>query len=877
MRFAIALFLCFVISFNAKSQHTIHVIDKTDLTPVSSAGVIFFKKGTFNNEQKDLTDEKGICHLPDVAGKYKIIVSHIGYYPYEDEIEISDIAIEKIVKLGRKETYLDTLIVTSKALPVEIAGDTLTFNASAIKVGEDATTEELLTKYPGVTIENGTLKINGEQVTAIMVNGERTSIADPLSLLKNLPASILNKAQYFERQTDQAVFTGVNDGNGAKTINLITKKEKGTIGKAFASAGTSDNYNAGINATALNIHQSFILTGFTNNTSQNASCNEDNINPPANNTGRVKSNGIDLSFSNSRRKNIKIDGGFSYNSLNNERSSELQRFFYYPSDSNKVYRETDNSISTNTSINANLRIEYNPDSTNSLIGAFSGRTSGDHLLSSFVGIGQQNNFINANSNALNSSKGASNYLNTDLAFRHRFSKKGRTISLSVGAAYNESSNHSEQIATNLFSSDSIYTNRQNKMATRGTKASVGLNYTEPFKSNRLQISYSYSYQSNDSRREVFDLKQPELTYSLVDTALSSNLNSPIQINKLSILYSISGKGKNYYNVGFDYQLLEILASQTFPYSNSINKLYNALLPQILVNQNFSKVTTLRLELHTITTTPTISQLQPVINNTNPILIYTGNMLLKQAFNPSLTFKITHINAKKGQNISLYGNISYTANYIANAQFSPPRDSLLANNILLSKDGMLMQPINLNNYFYASGSVSYGSPLEFIKCFVTINMGYSYRTIPSMINDIISRAKANVYSMGINLASNFNKKFDFTISSYNYYNTVNSQRRDNFLSGNITGKINFKPSARLILNSTAIRTFAAAQVSTTWNAYLAYKFLRSKSLESRIGIFNILKQTNSYLQTINDTYAERQSYSTIGRFIYLSVIFKINNF
>ena len=137
---------------------------------------------------------------------------------------------------------------------MEQKGDTTQYNADAFKTNPDATTEDLISKMPGVTVTNGSVKTQGEEVKRVLVDGNEFFADDPSLALKNLPAEIVDKVQVYDEMSDQSKFTGFDDGNYAKTINIITKtgKNNGQFGKVYAGYGTDDRYLAGGNINYFN-------------------------------------------------------------------------------------------------------------------------------------------------------------------------------------------------------------------------------------------------------------------------------------------------------------------------------------------------------------------------------------------------------------------------------------------------------------------------------------------------------------------------------------------------------------------------------------------------------------------------------------------------
>lgn len=167
-------------------------------------------------------------------GRFRLEITYIGSKNFTKEVFVGGKS-ENIgtIILEPSATNLGGVEIRGTAERAEQKGDTTQYNATAFKVTQDATTEDLVKKMPGITVENGTVKAHGEDVKRVLVDGKQFFGEDASVTLKNLPAEVVDKIQVFDKLSDQAAWSGFDDGSGQKTINIVTRnaKKTGQFGK----------------------------------------------------------------------------------------------------------------------------------------------------------------------------------------------------------------------------------------------------------------------------------------------------------------------------------------------------------------------------------------------------------------------------------------------------------------------------------------------------------------------------------------------------------------------------------------------------------------------------------------------------------------------
>ncbi|MCS6819176.1 MAG: carboxypeptidase-like regulatory domain-containing protein, partial [Chitinophagales bacterium] len=265
--FSISAICCF------NQQIIGYVYDKQERTPLSGVAVSLLKLQDSSFVSGALTDENGKYSISAGQGKFILRFSYLGYKTQLLGIELSgNIITTPPVYLEPSASVLKEVVVEGTAMRAAIKDDTLEMKADAYKANPDATSEELIQKMPGITIENGTVRAKGEEVRRVLVDGKPFFGNDPAAVLKNLPAEVVDRVQVFDQMSDQSRFTGFSDGNELRAINIITRpnRNNGIFGKIYAGYGYLDahRYHSGANINWFKGNRRISMLAMSNNINQ---------------------------------------------------------------------------------------------------------------------------------------------------------------------------------------------------------------------------------------------------------------------------------------------------------------------------------------------------------------------------------------------------------------------------------------------------------------------------------------------------------------------------------------------------------------------------------------------------------------------------------
>ena len=875
-----------------------------------------------------------------IQGAYRVKLSFIGYLPISKDVQIGAAPTD----LGLLEMKFDTILLDEVRVEavherVEVRGDTTVFNAAAFKVNPDATAEDLLAKMPGLVVENGAVTAQGETVTRVLVDGKEFFGSDPAAALKNLPSEIINKIEVYDRQSDQAQFTGFEDESTQKTINIITLtgKSNGQFGKMYGGYGTDDRYIGGGNINIFDNDRCISIIGMSNNVNQQNFAIDDLLGvvgqtggggrPPSapsgggrggdgggrggdgggfsrgggggstgsflvgNQGGLNTTHAVCVNYTDQFGSKLNVTGSYFFNASDNSSTSLSDREYYLTGNASQFYNENSTSSSDNLNHRFSGRIQYTIDDKNSII--FTPRLTtqsntaasylfGTNVLDTAEMLSQTtNNYVSDNS-GLNASG--------SLLYRRGFEKRGRTVSLNLSASANNTLGDNSQLSNNLFfddgSNDQIINQVTNSDVT-GTSYSARLSLTESVgETSQVQLNYSPSISNNDSERlaNSYDLRTG--LYNVLDPALSSQFDNTVVTQRGGVSYTKRGEGLRI-TLGSDIQNVSLTGDQTYPLVFDVDRSFSNIMPSVDVQLGASRQRSLRLSYRTNTNTPSISQLQDVIDNRNPLLLSSGNPDLDQSFTNTFSARFNTTNLQTGSIFFGFASMSFSNNQIGNESLIAEQDMVLDGDVSLLQGSQFSRPINVDGYKNFRSFLTFGRPASFIKSNLNLNAGVNWSETPGIINgqDNVSNQKG--LNGGLVISSNISPRLDFTLNqnfSYNISeNSIYPDLNSDYTNYRATGKITGMPTKALVLETSLtynkLGGLGAGFDDTSFllNAALGYKFLDGNGGEVRLIMADILNQNTNVSRSITEFYVEDNSSNVLGRYIILNFTYTLRNF
>ena len=918
---ALSFFILFAISPLIHAQYyrlSGNISDQQNKSTLPGATIILTDVRDTTKKYYVLSDNSGNFSISGLKKQsYKLSVIYLGYNKNDKSVDLNNINLNLgiIYMIPKSEIMKDVVVEGRTPITVQ-KGDTSEINANAFKTSSDATAEELLKKMPTISVVNGTVQAQGENVAQILVDGKPFFGDDPTIALRNLPADIIDKVQVYNKLSDQAQLTGFDDGNTSKTLNIITKKNKrnGIFGRIYAGFSPEDKYQAGENLNIFKDDRRISIISMSNNINQQNFSQTDLLGIAGNTSGGNRysmggsslnnfligqqsgvstTNSIGINYSDTWANKVKITGSYFFNNSANTLDQTIERQSVYP---RQITNEQSNANSKNWNNRLNLRIEWDIDTMNSLFvipklnfQTSSANTNIRNIVSDSLPLIQ--------TNTSNIASGFGYSLTNDLIIRHKFPKKGRTISvdLTTSDSYTNTRNtlltHQTQYIQNMASSDSTEsgTDLQNTSLNIGYTLSPNLVYTEPIgKIGLLQFSYNYSYTKNSSNQNAYNLYNTVMGLPPMDTAFSGDYYNTYVTNKGGVGFRLK-KDEISGMIGLNFQNTDLNETVTFPGSGQINHSYDNFLPMFMFNYKFSAKNYLRIMFRATLIAPTVSQLQNVINNANPQMLSTGNPDLNPEYDYSLITRFSYANPDRSTNFFLFLNATYSQNNVSNYAFTARKDTILAYGYNMSPGVTLNQPINiLGNYWNIISFMTYSFPLNFIECNMNLNTGLNYSKTPGKNNDLINYATDYVISQGIVIGSNVSDKIDFTVSYTGNFNIIQNSllpnTNNNYYSHSAGFKFGWTFWKGIVFQNEWINQYYKGLTSAIynqdillWNMSLGKKILKNNLGDLRLSVFDLLNQNSNINRVVTGTYIQDTRTNALQRFFMLTFTYTIKSF
>ncbi len=914
------------------------VYDSTDNSPLLGADVILYKLPENAKPIGRAADKTGSFSFTNLApAVYLLQVTYMGYNDMQDTIRLFRKSIlNRKLFLSRSAVETVDIEITGKAIPAVQKGDTIQFNANAFKTNPDASAEDLVAKVPGVQNDNGTLKAQGEEVKQVFVDGKQFFGDDPSIALRNLPADVVDKIQVYDRMSDQAAFTGFDDGNTSKAINIITKRNRrnGKFGKLYGGLGSDDRYATGGNLNIFNGDQRITLLGLGNNINrQNFSPQDilgtsDAASPMrggmfamgggpggggggggrrggggggggadisnfmvSNQSGITKTYSTGISYADTWNTNFQLNSSYFFNYANNTNRQSLHRDYYSLSSSSQTYDEQSTSGSDNYNHRLNMRAEYTIDTANSLL--FTPKMSFQDNSSSSKVLG-----VNSFSTSASSSANSADYVNHnslngnnfsgDLLFRHKFETPGRTFSVDLNGGSNAKTGDGGKLSFNDIGSMVDTVDQKTTQSVSGASMGATLNYTEPLsKGSILQFSANTSYNRDVSDKNGYNLNEVTGLYDLTDSVLSNSYENKYIYARGGVSYRLRGDKMNFTAETF-YQSSRLMGDQTFPRKSEVDKSFASLLPSVRYQYRVSRTNNLRLDYSTSINPPSISQLQNTIDNTNPLLLKTGNPDLVEEYTHRVRAHYMHTDLETGS--MLFGMLmfNYTQHPVSNAAFTAAKDTALSSMVVLSRGSQLTYPVNLDHSLSVRSFLNYGMMISAIRCNVNLFLSPSYGVSPGLTNGVQNISKILSSTQGITIASNVSEDIDFRLT---YNPSINRTRNDVAKSldnvytiQNASANFNWFIFPHVYIKSDFTyyynnysQTGADQRQYNLWNAGMGIKLFADRSADLKFEVFDILNQNKSVNRTVTETYIEDKNSLVIKQYFLVSFTYTIKLF
>lgn len=838
-----------------------------------------FPFGNPQNPQDFMFLRAAMSNPKSKALTFLIVATHSNGTKAQRWINLHDyVNFYKLSENNSFDITLPTLTLVNEIIPMEAAiikvqavtvkGDTTEMNAGSFKVNPDATAEDLVTKMPGVTSSNGQVQAQGEQVKKVLVDGKPFFGDDPNAALKNLPADVVNKIQIYDGKSEQSLFSGIDDGNTVKTMNIVTKSQfrNGLFGRGFAGYGRAietssesdmNKYKGGITINSFKGNRRLSFLSQTNNINEQNFSFEDLVGGmgggnrggnsgggggmgrmgmggmgsaanllTGNQSGITTTRAIGLNYSDQWSKSTEVSGSYFFNKTINNNDYNTNRTYITgdPATSLQLgYLDTNRNNTNNNSHRFNARFTIKLDSSNSLIIDSRASLQQNAVLNPLHAITFNGSGLTiSNLSNLNNTETTGIRSNLSVLWRHAYPKKGRTLSVEANPGINGQSGYTLLQNTNTWMGVDTKRDQKTSIDKLNQTFSGNLTFTESLDSNHYlaaTIATNINQNNTDRLANLYDALSGQ--YILLDTLFSSKFVNGYNSNKMGVSYRYQTYKWNV-TASLDAQIAQLNGSLSLPKSAELQRQFTSLLPGIQARYNMGSKKNLRLNYSTSNNAPSIDQLQPVTNNNNVMQLSTGNPLLVQDYQHSFFMRFFSVTPETGKNQFFMVNAQFSNNYISSKTIlgqSTPLWIQLNNTTLAGNNGAVDGSYSLNDSIFLSPGAQITLPINMNGYYNLRMFGSWGKTIKKLnINSNAGITVSHIPSM-IQLGNNLAKTNMATNPSAN---------AGLVLSSNISEKIDFNISGNAsysqVINSIQLGN---NQTYMSYNARAAMNFMPNK--------------------------------------------------
>jgi outer membrane receptor protein involved in Fe transport len=844
------------------------------------------------------------------TGKYILMISHPDFAEYVDILDITkDDDLGSLVMLT-KAVVLQNVIV--RGSPIRMKGDTLVFVADSFKTREGATVEDLLKRIPGMQVNaKGEITAQGEKVTKVLVDGDEFFGDDPTLATQNMIAKAVKEVEVYDKKSDQATFTGVDDGEKTKTINLKLKDEfkKGYFGKIKAAGGVPNSWENSAMINAFKDKRKFSVYGKMANTKETGlGWGENNqygggigTNMEMTDDGDMMmwNNGDDFggvgSFSGEGLPKAWMGGASYADKWNADKNSIVGAYRFQKlntdgnntqftqnivSDTQYLANEASNNWSSKWRHAGNMKSDLTIDSLQSFTITADGSYGKSISSSDFNSVSRmttklfEDQLVNKNQRRTNN-EGNNGAFNANILYKKKFAKKGRTLSVNLSEKYNSNSSTGYLFSRLELYQDGIYSSTDTtdqRKDNESTSINVGgrVAYTEPIGKNGLvEASYGYSLTNAEQKRLSYD--KVDGKFDELNDVFSNDYKFFTGTHKMGLGYRYNYK-KLVFGLGSDMALSNW--KQTDLFTDMVrNYNFTNFFPRANFSYKLGQYSRIRLNYSGNTRAPSINQLQPVQNNEDPLNIAIGNPNLKQSFRQNFNLGYNFYQVLKEQGMW------------ASINFNPSNNDFSSYDVV-EKGKRTYQTVNVNGNYSFGGYIGYNFKWKKADINFDFSLNPYFNVNNNFVNGVANKTTNNNYRFSIGTSKYKDKKYEVRLNldaGYTYSkSTVNAAVVTKYWTANpninltifLPKDFDFSTDADYNWRQTTV-IFPNNNNAFIWNASITKKIIKKQDLRVGIKVNDILNQNIGFRRDASSNYISERTYNVIRRYGLITMTWNFN--
>lgn len=795
MKRCIFIFLCMISHYLSAQSIEGMVVDQADQNALENASIVLLDTDSIMRYFTRTTSSGKFNFSKIEKGEYLLLVTYPKFEIYSQPLHVQNNPVDlKKIGINSQSNLLEEVVINQR-IPIKIKGDTIEYDAGSFETEKNAKLEDLLRRLPGLTVSaSGEITAQGKSVSKVLIDGEEFFGYDPKIAIRNVRADAVDKVQVYERKSEEAELTGIDDGVRLQTVNVVLKEEarSGIFGNANANIGTNHLFDANLFIAKFNRSERLAVTGNWNNMGNNGDASRIRTNNQI--IGHPQHKNVGMNYENNffeKKLHLTSSYNFSNNGMANESANYNRRIL----NDNQTQETTRESTSENDNRRHTLRsqIRYRIDSISNLNIRLDGGKGQQSSASTSSSNTLRNENVKANEfKSRNNSESDSENLNLRVDYRRRLNKKGRSLNLHLNTQTdNATSNNQVNEQTKLYDAlgiiqDTVVVDQTRLSENKSNNLGAAINISEPI-TKHLNLTLGYNVNSS-GRNALVNAYDNDADVMILDSLYSKNETNDAYTNGMNV------------NLNFHSEKLNInLSNRTMHRHQALTDSYRNIelsrnFWQNNLNANISyRITNnknLNIGYQNNTNVPSFSQLQPIQPPTNELYRQLGNPNLGRETNNNISFNFNKFSLLKASSFNINANSGFTKNAIVNRSIIDTEGRTTTTFV------NIQDHINWNGRIHANytrpilnGSVQLG---PFTSAQFSNNYGY--------INGDLNRSNNTNTQVGINSNKQNSKNIDFNVNvSLGVNNEVNSIQKE--------------------LNNTAFRSSANADLKY----FLPFKF------------------------------------------------------
>lgn len=895
MRFGFC-FLLILLSFLTYGQQTRSVSGTVQDTSNVNLEGVNVRLISASDTLSTTTDASGTFYFEEVrSADFRLVFSLLGFQLQDNFYRVNPLYLSNqliTVILKPQRNILKEVVVF--AVPIEIKGDTVQYNAAAYQFGEGALLEELLKKLQGVEVKrSGKVVAHGVPVSRVKVNNKDFFGGDVLTATRNLPAEIVENIQIIDDYGDQANFTGIKGSSPEKIINIMIKEDRnrGMFGQVTTGLGTDHRYLGSVSANSFDNERQLSVLGSVNNTNSSLfsfgdvtgaggreSTSSDLSSMIETDDGINKTNSVGLNFRNTLSEKITMYGGYVFVNRANETKgstditsnfqsgaivSEETRDLNSVNDRHTLVWNVESKLSDRTYLKVSPNLSYQ-------------MSNGDSDGASLI----ESGFLTTSRQIWSADESFSPRGDLDVFFNHRFKKEGRRFGMTIHGDLSEDDKENSVSESNIHI-DSSYTDplrrverySQSLFNDRDVKNfSLQGSFIEPIGDRSIiELNFEHTYASYNNSRKTINIGNYGSTLPVSDST-RLNYEYQYQIDRVGFNFQYNDD-QTTYTIGFGLQPT-ILRGHAHR-DTATNRYDMNLIPSLRVAYRINKFSNFSIYYQGKNNQPDFSQIQPIQDRTNSQNIVFGNPLLKSEFINQISLQYRSFDLKSGNS------------FFSNFTFQNIKDKIVVNRVSVpntTKQWTSFQ--NTSGYFDANAYYLYS--LSLIEEVLNINLSGSaiYTNNISFINYQKNKGRYLVYTQGLQTSLMQEDWLDLDVrGSYTLNHTANSLAS---LQDHVASTWMFGMGGKTYFGNWAFSFDISQRVNngysdfvnanpTILNAYFERTFLKNNRGALRIQAYDLFNQNTGVSHDVygNETYQTRNN--RLGRYFLVSLNFRLQKF